>query len=194
MEVENMNWSYIMNIALATLCASLIAVAGSIVVHWLGNRKGYKDVDRKIGTLDNTTLSGQHNKMTDDIIRSVNDNSKELSNKLENKIGTLENTTLSGQNNDIIKRIDDMTTFLKDEREMKLQKSNLLGYDMQKINISIENLSGFADIMKDLYSENTTLKSENEKLQVENERLKTELSQYQNPTHNLNTSEDFNFN
>lgn len=187
MDFNNIDWGYIMDIAVATIVASLVALAGTIIVNWLGNRKGYKNIDDKIGTLDNTTLSGQHNKITQDLVNSINDNTKELNNKLENKIGALNNTTLSGQNEDIIKKVENISHFLEKEKEEKLLKNNLLGYDVQKVNSSIENLSGFADIMKNLSSENSKLKSENfnlkndnQNLTQENKELKQQLSRYQN--------------
>ena len=186
MDFSNIDWGYVMDIAIATIVGALIAVAGSVVVNWLGNRKGYKDIDSKIGSLDNTTLSGQHNKITNDIIDSINDNTKELNNKLDNKIGVLSNSTLSGQNEDIIKKVENISLFLEKEKEEKLLKNNSLGYDVQKINSSIENLSGFTDIMKNLSSENSKLKAEiynikrdNKKLIQENKELKEQLAQSQ---------------
>jgi hypothetical protein len=55
-----MDWIFIMNTALATIIASLIALAGIFLTNWYNDKKGYKDVSAKIGQLDNTTLSGQH--------------------------------------------------------------------------------------------------------------------------------------
>lgn len=171
MNFSSFDWRYIMEMAIATIAGALIAVAGTIFVNWLGNRKGYKDIDSKIGTLDNTTLSGQHSKITEDIKKSIDDNAKGLN----NKIGTLDNTTLSGQNEDIIKKVEDISQFLEKERDIKNQKNNLLGYDMQKINSSIDNLSGFAEIMKNIYSENSDLKAENHNLKIQNKKLNQEI-------------------
>ena len=49
MYFENIDWRYVMDIALATIVGALIAVAGSIIINHLGNvlnnyvnRKGYK--------------------------------------------------------------------------------------------------------------------------------------------------------
>lgn len=171
-----------MDTAVAAIVASLVAVAGTIIVNWFGNRKGYKNIDSKIGSLDNTTLSGQHSKITEDIKRTVKDKSSEI----DAKIGRLDNTTLSRQNEDIINKIDDISYFLNKEKEDKLLKNNFLGYDVQKINSSIENLSDFADIMKSLSSDNSKLKAENyslkndnNKLTRENKELKEKLSQYE---------------
>lgn len=52
------DWVRIMDVTVATLCGALVGVAGSIFVNWLGSRKGYKNIDSKLGKLDNTTLSG----------------------------------------------------------------------------------------------------------------------------------------
>ncbi len=200
-----MDWGYIMDIAVATIIGALIAVAGTILVNWLGNRKGYKDIDRKIGQLDNTTLSGEHSKITNDIIHTIEDNSRDLNNTinkkvdvLDNRIGVLDNTTLSGQNNDIIKKVDNISQFLIKERDTKLQKNNLLSYDVQKINSSIENLSGFAEIMKNLSAENSelkaenyTIKNENKQLTQENADLKEQLSHYQNLQQSNNFTQSY---
>ena len=190
MDLNYIDWGYIMDTAIATVVGALITVAGSIIINYIGNRKGYKDIDSKIGTLDNTTLSGQHNKIAKDIEKSITDNTKEINNKFENKIGVLTNTTLSGQNQDIIRKVENISNFLERERELKNQKNALLNYDMQKINVSIDNLSGFADIMKNLSAENTTLKTkncelinQNRKLQQENINLKNQLAKYQQPEH-----------
>lgn len=190
MNFNNLDWGYIMDIAVATIIGALIAVAGSIIVNWFGNRKGYKNIDSKIGSLDNTTLSGQHNKITEDLTRSIEEKSQELNNKIDNKIGLLGDTTLSGQNKDIINTVNNISRFLQREKEEKLQRNDLLGYDVQKINSSIENLSGFADIMKNLSSENSKLKAENyniknenQKLAQENEELKQQLARYQTHTY-----------
>lgn len=192
MNFSNLDWSYIMDIAIATIVGALIAVTGSIIVNWLGNRKGYKEIDNKIGSLDNTTLSGQHNKITEDITRAIEGKAQELN----NKIGLIDDTTLSGQNKDIINKVDNISHFLQKEKEDKLQKNNLLGYDVQKICSSIENLSGFADTMKNLSSENTKLKAENynikndnQKLAQENEELKHQLARYQTHTYTNNLTQ-----
>ena len=74
-----------MEIAVATIIGALIAVAGTILVNWLGNRKGYKDIDRKIGQLDNTTLSGEHSKIINDIIHTIEDSSENLNNTINKK-------------------------------------------------------------------------------------------------------------
>lgn len=96
----------------------------------------------------------------------------------------------SRQNKDIINKIDDISYFLNKEKEDKLQKNNLLGYDVQKINSSIENLSSFADVMKNLSSENSKLKVENHKLIHENKKLKEQLSQYQIHTYTNNSTQE----
>lgn len=182
-----------MDTAVATIVASLVAVAGTIIVNWFGNRKGYRNIDNKIGSLGNTTLSGQHSKITEDLKNAVEDKSEEIN----AKIGTLDDTTLSGQNKDIIRKVENISHFLEKENEKKLLNNNLLGYDVQKINSSIENLSGFADIMKNLSSENSKLKAENyniknenHKLSQENKELKQQLSQYLNPTYTNNSTQE----
>lgn len=43
----NNDWGYVMDIALATIVGAIIAVAGSVILNYLGNKKGYKDIDKK---------------------------------------------------------------------------------------------------------------------------------------------------
>lgn len=173
MDFNNIDWSYVMDIAIATIVGALITVAGSILINWFSNRKGYKGIDSKIGTLDNTTLSGQHNKIIDDLKQSLEIHTQ----KLSDKIGVLNDTTLSGQNKDIMKQIDNINTFLNDEKLKKVDKLYTLDGDMSKINSSIENLSSFAEIMKDLSTEKTQLTIENQKLKLDNQKLLQENSE-----------------
>lgn len=191
MNLNNVDWGFIMDTAIAAVFAALVTVGGTILINWFGNRKGYKDINNKIGNVDNTTLSGQHSKITEDIQKTLSDNSKELNNKIDNKIGILYNTTLSGQNQDIIKKVESISEFLEKEKNEKLRKNDLLGYDVQKINSSIESLSGFAELMKDLFTENSTLKFENHKLTElnkelikKNNRLEKQLEKYYTYKHN----------
>ncbi len=180
MNFFDIDWSYIMDVAIATIIGALIAVAGSIIVNWFGNRKGYKDIDSKIGTLSNTTLSGQHTKITNDVIKSIEENTKDINNKIDIKTGSLDNTSLSRQNEDIIKKVDNITRFLENERDKNLHINDFLSYDMQKINSSISNLSGFSDIMKNIAFENSALKAENNKIKTENEKLSQENQMLKN--------------
>ena len=170
----NNDWGYVMDIALATIVGAIIAVAGSVILNYLGNKKGYKDIDKKIGQLDNTTLSGQHNKITQEIKQTVAENAKSIN----NNIGILNNTTLAGQNQEIIKRVDSIAENLQKDRESELRKENFLSSDMKIISNSITNLSEFSNIMKNLNEENMIWKSENQRLLQENEQLKHQISQY----------------
>lgn len=197
MDFNNIDWGYIMDMAIATLVGALIAVAGSILVNWFSNRKGYKDIDGKIGTLDNTTLSGQHNQIS----KSVDKTSQQLENieneahKLSDKIGVLNDTTLSGQNKTIMKQIDSINTFLNNEKSKREDKLYSLNGDMSRINSSIETLSSFAEIMRDLSAEkehlileNQQLKSDKQKLLQENSELKARLEQTQ--THKISFTQN----
>ena len=176
MDIINMDWGFIMEVALASIACALIAVAGSVLINAFSNRKGYKDIDSKIGNLDNTTLSGEHKDMKKAIEQSITHNTNEIN----GKIGILNNTTLSGQNENIMKSVEDISKFLEKEKEQKKLKNSLLSYDLQKISTSIDNLSGFASNMEDLCAENLALKAEVEEMKKENKKLKEQLFENQN--------------
>lgn len=167
MDIINMDWGFIMEVALASIACALIAVAGSVLINAFSNRKGYKDIDIKIGNLDNTTLSGEHKDMKKAIEQSITHNTNEIN----SKIGILNNTTLSGQNENIMKSVEDISKFLEKEKEQKKLKNSLLNYDLEKISTSIDNLSGFASNMEDLCAENAALKAEVEELKQENKKV-----------------------
>jgi hypothetical protein len=172
MNFYEIDWGYIMDIAIASIVGALIAVAGSIVVNWLGNRKGYKDIDSKIGTLNNTTLSGEHSKITEDITTIINDKAKNIN----YKIGVLDNTTLSGQNKEIIDKINTLSQNLQKDKDLEYLKERTLDSEMLNIQYSIKNLSEFSNIMKELSYENSVLKKENYQLKNQNKKLQNELN------------------
>ncbi len=188
MDIINMDWGFIMEVALASIACALIAVAGSILINTFSNRKGYKDIDSKIGNLDNTTLSGEHKDMKKAIEQSITHNTNEI----DSKIGILNNTTLSGQNENIMKSVEDISKFLEKEKEQKKLKNSLLNYDLEKISTSIDNLSGFASNMEDLCAENAALKAEVEELKQENKKLKEQLAQHIKPEQNNKRTQTLN--
>lgn len=163
-----MNWGLIMDVAVATIVGALIAVTGSIIMNFFGNRKGYKDIVNKIGKCDNTTLSGQHIKLLDTV-----SNAEKITNEINSKLGNTDNTSISRQNEDIIHLINDISDSLEREKNSRIDKLSLLNGEMSIINNSIENLSCFSEIMKNLTYENAKLKTENETLRKENDKLKS---------------------
>ncbi len=167
-----MDWIFIMDTAIATLCASIISISGMLVVNWLGNRKGYKDINAKIGnTPENKTLSQQHSDMQKDLLQNSKDNQKDLL----NKIGELPNTTLSGQNQAIIKEVISIKEDLMKAKNVQDVKRQQLTGDQARIEQSIATLTAFSKLMIELQSENTELRQELKQLKQENQQLTLQL-------------------
>ena len=167
-----MDWNFIMNIALATVIASVIALIGVFITHWFDDKSGYKNVNAKIGQLDNTTLSGQHQNIETLIEQKIGKlDNQSLAGLIEQKAGCLDNTTLSGQNIAILKEIQDFQNKLESEKRVADIKRGQLTGDQAKIDQSITALATFARIMTDLQNENIALKAENQNLKREIDRI-----------------------
>jgi uncharacterized protein YpmS len=182
-----MDWNFIMNTALATVIASIIALAGVFITHWFDDKNGYKNVDAKIGQLENITLSGQHQNIENLIEQKVGKlDNQSLAGLIEQKAGRLDNTTLSGQNIAILKAIQDFQNKIEYEKKVAGLKRGQLTGDQAKINQSITALEAFAHIMTDLQNENVSLKAENQNL-----RHEIDLIQQQNPDRDQAQDIDF---
>lgn len=181
-----MDWDFIMNTALATVIASVIALVGVFITHWFDDKNGYKNVNAKIGQLDNTTLSGQHQKIEDLIEQKIGKlDNQSLAGLIEQKAGRLDNTTLCGQNIAILKAIQDFQNEIESEKRVADLKREQLTGDQAKINQSITALEAFARIMADLQNENVSLKAENQKLRHEIDLIQ------QNPDRDLAQDIDY---
>ena len=167
-------WGEIINIAAATLVGALIGVAGTILVNWLGNRKGYKDISLKIGDLPNTTLSGQHQQMEKELKAQMDTKEKNL----QSKIGNLQDTTLNGQHLQILKDVQEIRS------QMQAQEKGRLSGELYNIQRTVNDLQGFAEIMIDL-------KNKNEKLKETVRSLKQELDYMHDPRHKKFHNQDF---
>lgn len=150
----NLNWSELMDIAIATLIGAIITVTGAVLVNWLGNRKGYRDISNKIGNADNITLSGQLNLMEKEIIE-----------KLGNKIGDVREATLNSQHLTILENMRQMDRRLQDREKEEAEKKEALSGKMYDIRRNIEDLKSLSDIMMDLQQENIMLKEQVKQLE-----------------------------
>lgn len=173
-QLENLkvDWSVFMGWAeVITLTVGILGVIGAIVGVILNDLKLLRSIDAKIGSLDNTTLSGEHQNII-----------KELS----NKIGVLDNTTLSGQNNDIKKVIDEFVKKMENKEQTELMNRQYLTNDMNNIARSVDVLASFKEVMvvqqAELYKvklENLKLTYENQELSQKNNELKQQLKEYE---------------
>lgn len=173
----DMSWVDIMDVAIATIYATLVGIAGSIFVNWLGNRKDFKNIDEKLGKLDNQTLAGlieqKAGKLDNQTLAGLIEQktgkleNQSLAGLIEQKTGRLDNTTLSGQNIAILKAIQDFQNKLESEKRVADIKCGQLTGDQAKIDQSITALVTFARIMTDLQNENIALKAENQHLKHE---------------------------
>lgn len=174
----DIDWVEIMDVAIATIIGALVAVAGSIIVNWLGNRKGYKDIDAKIGNPNNKTLVGLIEQKTgklDDT--SLSDQHKHIESYIKQIAGNLSNTTLSGQNIAISKEILKLQDSMESDRKVESLKRQQLTGDQARIDQSIASLAAFSHVMIDLQNENTELKQEIKELKIENQQLIEKLEQ-----------------
>lgn len=167
-----MNWrEFIMGVADGTiigacvaLVVALVTVAGSIYNNSTNNRKGYKDVDSKIGSLNNTTLSG--------LINQKHDHMEDVFNQ---KIGDLPNTTLSGQNIDILNRVKELKdTYEAAQREEALKRQLLTGHQ-ESIVQSLSVLGSFQKELIDLQNDKLALLKQVDELKQENTQLKEQV-------------------
>jgi len=179
-----MDWSeFIMGItegtiigACVTLVVALVTVAGSIYNNSLINRKGYKDIDTKIGqTPENRTLSQQHTDLQNNFHQIANENQKELL----AKIGVLPNTTLSGQNINIIAQVKDLKDTFESAQKEEFSKRQLLTGHQESIVQSISVLSSFQKEMMDLQKDKLTLLKQVDTLTQENSLLKEQIADLQ---------------
>lgn len=169
-----MNWrEFIMGVADGTiigacvaLVVALVTVAGSIYNNSTNNRKGYKDVDSKIGSLDNTTLSGL-----------INQKHNHMEDVFNHKIGELSNTTLSGQNLAILNRIKELNdTYEAAQREEALKRQLLTGHQ-ESIVQSLSVLGSFQKELIDLQNEKLALIKLVDELKQENKKLLVQIAE-----------------
>lgn len=130
---HKIDWSVFMGWAeVITLTVGILGVIGAIVGVILSDRKLFRKMEDKIGSLNNTTLSGEHDKIINVLSGKMGslDNTtlsgehQNIIKELSNKIGVLDNTTLSGQNNNIKRAVDELTKKLKTKSKSKLLTVN----------------------------------------------------------------------
>lgn len=169
-----MNWGeFIMGVADGTiigacvaLVVALVTVAGSIYNNSTNNRKGYKDVDLKIGSLNNTTLSGL-----------INQNHDHMEDVFNYKIGELSNTTLSGQNLDILNRIKELKdSYEAAQKEETLKRQFLTGHQ-ESIVQSLSVLGSFQKELIDLQNDKLALLKQVHELKQENAKLLDQVAE-----------------
>jgi len=159
-----------------TILAALVAVAGSIYLNWMGNRKGYKDIDAKFGNLDNKTLvgliDGKLGKLDNTTLSGQHEQIKDFINQ---KVGNLLDTTLSGQNRTIIQEVKSIKEEMSEAKNQENLKRQQLTGNQAQIDQSIATLSAFSKLMIELQSENTELRQEIKELKLQNQQLKQQL-------------------
>ena len=168
----------IMNEAVAILCGAIIGVVGSILINWLGNRKGYKNIDAKLGKLDNETLVGHIDKKCgklDDV--SLSGQHKHIEDFIRQNVGDISNTTLSGQHNSILNAVRNLGDQIKSAKDSDSLKRQQLTGDQARIEQSVSALSAFSRVMADLQSENLKLRQEIQTLKDENQLLTRQLKE-----------------
>lgn len=173
-----MEWEVFMDIAIATLGGALVGVAGSVLINWLGNRKGYKDIGSKIGTLENQTLVGFiHSKIGALSNDSLSNQHKHIEEVINLKVGDLQNTTLSGQNITILNRVKELKdTYEVAQREEALKRQLLTGHQ-ESIVQSLSVLGSFQKELIDLQNDKLALVKQVDELKQENAHLLNQVEE-----------------
>ena len=169
-----MGWEEIVMSALWGLVGSLIGVIGTLGVGIWSDKKGYNKINDKVGELNNTTLAGQHNEISN-LIRDINQNVKEtiverskftdrytkelyseikqISKTVEKNEGRYENLNLDQREvrNNVTKLVNSWETLIEDNKELKnlvieLKKENdNLKSMLKEHNRKIQRHQGYED-------------------------------------------------
>lgn len=130
-----MNWG---NILMETIIASLITgIFGVIVVlitNVFTNKRGYDKIDSKIGEMNNTTLSGQHEDINENIKQSeanIKDNIIEKTSSIYSRVDSINNLMIKNEG-----RYENLNL---DQREIRNNVSKLVS-DWEKLIIENNNL------------------------------------------------------
>lgn len=138
-----MEWSEIIMDAMWGFAGSIIGVIGALGFSIWSDKKGYNNVSEKIGQLNNTTLSGQHNEMSG-LIKGVQENVKntiaertkltdrysleinskvdQITNIIQKNEGRYENLNLDQREvrNNVNKLVVNWETLIQDNKELKV--------------------------------------------------------------------------
>lgn len=158
---------------------ALISAAGVIIATLLANLitdiKGYKKIAKQIGNTDNTTLSGQHERietMVDErysgLKEAVNSGNERLTGSIKDTISKVENVGGKVENIDKILAVEAKT------KEMLYQS---LDKDQQEIKRHVDGIMSLARNWEEVNARNKELERQVKELIVENERLKSKYDQ-----------------
>lgn len=176
-----MSWE---NIIMETIVASLITGIFGVIVVLLTNayinKRGYEKIDSKIGSLSNTTLSGQHDSLSrehdslskehDRLERVVAEKSLSIYAKVDciDKI-TAKNEALYQNLDQDQKEVRDNVTKLIYNWERTLKDNNEL---LSQMNLIRNEMASLSEKNRNLGDEITSLKEQNSNLIYENKELR----------------------
>lgn len=160
MEVKELNWGELAMSALWGLVGSLIGVVGTLGFSIWSDKKAYNRISDKVGELNNTTLSGQHNEISgllkdvkEDVKDTIIDRARltdrstkelylkvhEIAKIMDKNEGRYENLNLDQREvrNNVNKLVINWETLIKDNSELKglvmdLKKENEILKSMLK--------------------------------------------------------------
>lgn len=152
-----MDWGEIIMNALWGLVGSIIGVIGTLGVGIWSDRKGYNKISSKVGELNNTTLSGQHNEISG-LIRNVKEDVK---NTITDRAKFTDRYSM-----EINSKVDQIAKII-DKNEVRYENLNL---DQREVR---NNVTKLVNSWEMLIKDNKELKELVVDLRKENEKLKT---------------------
>lgn len=130
-----MNWGDIlMETVIASLITGIFGVIVVLITNVFTNRRGYDKIDSKIGVMSNTTLSGQHQDINENIKQSeanIKGNIIEKTSSIHSKVDSINNLMIKSEG-----RYESLNL---DQREIRNNVSKLVS-DWEKLIIENNNL------------------------------------------------------
>ncbi|SCG83677.1 hypothetical protein DW1_2111 [Proteiniborus sp. DW1] len=130
-----MNWGDIlMETVIASLITGIFGVIVVLITNVFTNRRGYDKIDSKIGTMNNTTLSGQHEDINENIKQSeanIKGNIIEKTSSIYSRVDNINNLMIKSEG-----RYENLNL---DQREIRNNVSKLVS-DWEKLIIENNNL------------------------------------------------------
>ena len=159
---DNINWGkLIMEVIVASVITGVFAVVAVLATNMFVDKRGYDKIDRKIGDINNETLTKQHENISNNISYNAKNLGK-IQDKEFNRIYTK------------VDKIDEITT----KNEGLYQNLNV---DQKEVRNNVNKLvldwEKTISENKDLKSQIEVYKSEKQELKIDNEKIKEKLNE-----------------
>ncbi|MFT9076340.1 hypothetical protein [Ethanoligenens sp.] len=164
-----MDWNdFAMWTAIAALIAGIAGIVGALI-------RDAITISGKIGTLDNTTLSGQHHQIQETIKQSSADMRAAVNQSAENLKTSLAGVNASiGNGNETLSFIQ--SQLLREQTIKEIRNKNM-DTSQAEIKSSFDKLQGFVQNWQMVNAENARLREENKTLIAQTAELNVEKRQ-----------------